>query len=85
LDKKNEERVDAIAAGTLHGNSASDGFPLNCSIRVDTNLKTWRKVGVASTPPEGEVEAVEAVEAHAVGNLVDVRLNQANDMYDDVM
>jgi transposase-like protein len=52
------------------------------SIRLDTILKTWRKVGVAVTPPDG------AVEAHAVGNLdehVDERLNHAEELYDDVM
>jgi DDE superfamily endonuclease len=52
------------------------------SFRLDTILKTWRKVGVMVTPQHG------AVEAHAAGNLdehVDERLNHAEELYDDIM
>jgi DDE superfamily endonuclease len=37
--KKNEERVEALTAGTLHANSAIIGFPLNCVYGVQA--KAW--------------------------------------------
>jgi hypothetical protein len=37
--KKNEERVDALAAGMLHVNSVIGGFPLNCVYGVQA--KAW--------------------------------------------
>jgi hypothetical protein len=53
------------------------------SIRLDTILKTWQKVGVAVSPQDGDVEA------HVAGNeqadeRVDERL-ETEEVHNDVM